>query len=268
MSGARTVFRILGCGSSPGVPRIGNDWGQCDPRNPRNRRRRSSLLVTRHNDAGGRTRVLVDTGPDLREQMLDAEVDWVDGVVYTHAHADHIHGIDDLRSFVLNRRRRVDVYLDTTTSERVIEAFGYCFVTPPGSHYPPIVNEHRLTPGNPVTIEGEGGAIETLPYAQDHGDITSLGFRFGNVGYSPDISGLREESIAAMSGLDVLIIDSLRWTPHASHFSVDQALAVIERLQPKRAILTHMHIDLDYKVLAAYLPKHVEPAYDGMEFEA
>ena len=262
---------VLGSGTSSGVPRIGNDWGPCDPRNPKNRRRRASLLVSRR-DADrpevGVTRVLVDTGPDLREQMLDAEVDWVDAVAYTHAHADHIHGIDDLRSFVLNRRRKVDAYMDAATSERMHAAFDYCFVTPPGSYYPPIVTEHRLIAGEPVTVTGAGGPISFRPYTQAHGDIHSLGFRFGNVGYSSDISALRDESLAAMSGLDVLIVDALRWTPHGSHFHVDMALQVIEKLRAKRAILTHMHIDLDYKVLSAYLPDNVEPAYDGMEFEA
>lgn len=264
----RTVFRILGCASSPGVPRIGNDWGQCDPRNPKNRRRRASLLVTRHAEHGGKTRVLVDTGPDIREQMLDAEVDWVDGIAYTHGHADHTHGIDDLRSFVLNRKRMVDVYLDQPTSERLRESFGYVFETPAGSYYPPILNEHRIGHGEEVAVAGDGGVIRFTPYAQTHGDITSLGFRFGKVGYSPDISGLREESLELMSDLDVLIIDALRWTPHGSHFHVDMALQVIEKLRAKRAILTHMHIDLDYKVLSTYLPANVEPAYDGMEFEA
>lgn len=269
MSSDRTVYRILGCGSSPGVPRIGNDWGQCDPRNPKNRRRRAAFLVTRHAAAGGRTRVLVDTGPDMREQMLEAQVDWVDAVAYTHAHADHIHGIDDLRSFVLNRRgHKVDAYMDATTSERLREAFGYCFETPPGSYYPPIIAEHRLTHGETVTVTGAGGAIAFTPYAQMHGDITSFGFRFGNVGYSSDISALRDESLELMANLDVLIVDALRWTPHGSHFHVDMALQVIDKLRAKRAILTHMHIDLDYKVLSAYLPANVEPAYDGLEFEA
>lgn len=264
----RLHFRILGCGSSPGVPRIGNDWGQCDPRNPKNRRRRASLLVTRQAEDGAKTRVLVDTGPDMREQMLDAQVDWVDAVAYTHAHADHIHGIDDLRSFVLNRHRKVDVFMDEATSARMHEAFGYCFVTPPGSYYPPIVVEHRIAHGREVRVSGLGGAIAFTPYAQTHGDITIHGYRFGKVGYSPDISALRDESLELMSNLDVLIVDALRWTPHGSHFHVDMALQVIDKLRAKRAILTHMHIDLDYKVLAAYLPANVEPAYDGMEFEA
>ena len=265
-TGATLSFRILGCASSPGVPRIGNDWGACDPTNPKNRRRRASLLVTRTDAAGGITRVLVDTGPDLREQMLDAAVPWVDGVLYTHGHADHIHGIDDLRAFVLNRRRRVDVYLDAFTSTRVHEAFGYCFVTPEGSSYPPILNEHRLVPGVAVTIEGEGGPITVLPYRQIHGEIDSLGFRFGPVAYSPDVSDIPEETAGLLGGLEVLVIDALRWKPHVSHLSVDQALGWIRRLAPARAILTHMHTELDYEDLRAQLPAGVEPAYDGLSF--
>ena len=155
---------ILGCGSSGGVPRPGTGWGACDPKNPKNRRRRCSLLVERRNKEGGCTRVLVDTSPDLREQLLDANVDWLDGVLITHEHADHTHGIDDLRGLVLHRRRRVDVYLDELTSSVIGKRFGYCFVTPPGSNYPPILNEHRLSAGHDVTIVGEGGPVTALPF--------------------------------------------------------------------------------------------------------
>ena len=173
-------FTILGCGSSGGVPRPALGWGACDPTNPKNRRRRTSLLVERH-DNGGVTRVLVDTPPDLREQLLDANVDRLDGVLYTHEHADHIHGIDDLRAFFIKQRQLIDVYLDEHTATVARTRFGYCFETPPGSEYPPIVREHRLAAGQPVTIEGPGGPITALPILQEHGDIASLGFRFGIV---------------------------------------------------------------------------------------
>jgi phosphoribosyl 1,2-cyclic phosphate phosphodiesterase len=262
---ATLTFRILGCGSSPGVPRIGGDWGQCDPADPRNRRRRAALLVTRDDGDGGLTRVLIDCGPDLREQMLDAGVDWVDGVLVTHAHADHIHGIDDLRAFVLNRRRRVDIYMDAPTAERIGEAFGYCFRTPPGSSYPPIATEHRLTDGVPVTIDGPGGPVTAVPFRQAHGDITSLGFRIGGLAYSPDVSAIPDAILPHLAGLDVWILDALRWMPHPSHFSVEESIAWIARMQPRRAVLTHMHIDLDYRILKAHLPDAVEPAYDGLE---
>jgi phosphoribosyl 1,2-cyclic phosphate phosphodiesterase len=258
-------FTILGCGSSGGVPRPALGWGDCDPNNPKNRRRRTSLLVERR-EASGVTRVLVDTPPDLREQMLDADVDWLDAVLYSHEHADHTHGIDDLRAFFLKRHRRVDVYLDEVTAASVRGKFGYCFASPPGSEYPPIVTEHRLAAGAPVTIHGEGGAIAALPFRQEHGDIASFGFRFGSLAYSADLSGLPPDSVAALAGLDVWIVDALRYRPHPSHFSLDDALAWIERLKPRRAILTNLHADLDYEVLRSKLPVHVVPAFDGMTF--
>ena len=199
-------------------------------------------------------------------QLLDAEVDWLDGVLITHEHADHTHGIDDLRPLFVHRRRRVDVYLDEPTSRAMHARFAYCFMTPPGSEYPPIATEKRLVPGQPVTIEGQGGPIEALPVLQDHGDIPSLGFRFGNVAYSADIKKLPAESITALSGLDVWIVDALRKTPHPSHFNLDEALEWIARINPKRAILTNLHTDMDYAALRAHLPAAIEPAYDRMRF--
>jgi phosphoribosyl 1,2-cyclic phosphate phosphodiesterase len=259
-------FTILGCGSSMGVPRPALGWGACDPNNPKNRRRRTSLLVERRGP-NGQTRVLVDTSPDLREQLLDAKVDWVDGVLITHEHADHIHGIDDLRPLFVRKRRRVDVYLTEANSTLLRTRFGYCFESPPGSDYPPMVTDRRLTPGNPVTVEGEGGPITALPILQQHGDIASLGFRFGAFAYSCDLSGMPAESVAALAGLDVWVVDALRYTPHPSHLSVADALGWIERLKPKRAILTNLHADLDYETLRRELPANVEPAYDGISVE-
>jgi phosphoribosyl 1,2-cyclic phosphate phosphodiesterase len=256
-------FTILGCGSSGGVPRPALGWGDCDPKNPKNRRRRTSLLVERA-EGQAVTRVLVDTPPDLREQLLETGADWLDGVLYTHDHADHTHGIDDLRGFFIKRRRRVDVYLDERTANVVRRRFDYCFQSPPGSEYPPIVTEHRLIPGKPVTIQGEGGAITALPILQEHGDIPSLGFRFGSLAYSCDLSGIPPESISALADLDVWILDALRYRPHPSHLSLDEALAWIERLKPRRAVLTNLHSDLDYEVLRGKLPVHVVPAFDGM----
>jgi phosphoribosyl 1,2-cyclic phosphate phosphodiesterase len=257
---------ILGCGSSAGVPRPALGWGACDPANPKNRRRRNSLLIERR--AGGKvTRVLVDTSPDLREQLLDAEVDWLDGVLYSHEHADHTHGIDDLRALFLHRRRRVDVYLDAPTSRAMRARFAYCFEAKPGSDYPPIVSEHPIVVGETITITGAAGSISVLPFLQEHGDIASLGFRFGGLAYSADIKALPKPSIAALRGLDVWIVDALRHAPHPSHFSVAEALDWIERIAPKRAILTNMHADLDYAELRAKLPSHVVPAFDGMRIE-
>ena len=195
--------------------------------------------------------MLIDVSPDLREQLLDAQVDWLDGVLITHEHADHTHGIDDLRPLFVHKRRRVDVYLDEPTSRAMHARFGYCFTKPPGSEYPPIVDEQRLMPGQAVTITGQGGTIEALPMLQDHGDIPSLGFRFGNVAYSADIKSLPRGEHAALAGLDVWIVDALRRTPHPSHMNLDEALDWIARIKPKRAILTNLHTDLDYDALRA-----------------
>jgi phosphoribosyl 1,2-cyclic phosphate phosphodiesterase len=254
---------ILGCGSSGGVPRPALGWGACDPTNPKNRRRRTSLLVERHG-GGGVTRVLIDTSPDLREQLLDAEVDWLDAVLYTHEHADHTHGVDDLRALFIKQRRPLDVYLDEYTAKSMHMRFGYCFKAPPGSEYPPIATEHRLTAGEPINVAGKGGAITALPILQVHGDIASYGFRFGSLAYSCDLGGMPDESAAALTGLDIWIVDALRYRPHPSHFSLTDALEWIARLKPRRAVLTNLHADLDYEELRAKLPPHVEPAYDGI----
>jgi phosphoribosyl 1,2-cyclic phosphate phosphodiesterase len=261
------TFTILGCGSSGGVPRPGLGWGDCDPKNPKNRRRRTALLIERRNHTGAATRVLIDTPPDLREQLLDANVSWLDGVLYTHAHADHIHGIDDLRALVLHKRRRIDVYTDAVTSELLRTRFAYCFATPPGSEYPPILNEHRIAAGRPVIIDGKGGPITALPYLQAHGGISTLGFRFGSLAYSCDLSDLPAESVSALAGLDFWILDALRYKPHPSHLSLSEALDWVARIKPKRAILTNLHADLDYDVLRRDLPANVAPAFDGMQFK-
>lgn len=254
---------ILGCGSSGGVPRLGPTWGVCDPSEPKNRRRRCSVLVERIGK-DGRTSVLVDTSPDLREQLLGARVQALDGVLYTHDHADHTHGIDDLRMVAYAMKRRIDVYLDAPTRESLVSRFGYCFETPLGSSYSPILKSFELIPGQEAQVSGPGGVLRALPILQQHGDIPSLGFRFGKLAYSPDISDLPEASIPLLEGLDVWIVDALRPQPHPSHFHLKRALEWIERLRPKRAILTHMTAELDYATLRRDLPAHVEPAYDGM----
>ena len=259
-------FTILGCGSSMGVPRPALGWGACDPANPKNRRRRTSLLVERFGP-GGVTRVLIDTSPDLREQLLGANVDWIDGVLMSHEHADHTHGIDDLRGLFVHKRRRVDMYVDEVTSRSLRARFAYCFEKPPGSEYPPIVTEHRMAAETPVTVVGQGGDITALPIRQEHGEIGSLGFRFGGFGYSCDIGGLPAESAALLQGLDVWVVDALRLNPHPSHFSLSDALGWIERLKPRRAILTNLHSDLDYEAVRALVPAHVEPAFDGLTIE-
>ena len=179
---------------------------------------------------------------------------------------DHTHGIDDLRPLFVHRLQRVNVWIDEPTSRAMHARFGYCFMTPPGSEYPPIAHERRLIAGEGVAVEGQGGPIEALPVLQQHGDIPSLGFRFGNVAYSADIKTLPDESLPLMAGLDIWIVDALRKAPHPSHLNLAEALYWIDRVKPKRAILTNLHTDMDYASLRAELPPHVEPAYDGMSF--
>lgn len=254
---------LLGCGSSGGVPRVGFGWGSCDPTEPRNRRRRCSLLLEQDGPEG-RTTVLIDTGPDVRQQLLDADVKHIDAVLYTHEHADHTHGIDDLRVLALYQRSLVDIYADQRTASLLRMRFAYCFETPPGSSYPPILTLNMMSIGEMVSVGGAGGFIRALPFDQDHGDIQSLGFRIGNFAYSSDVNGLSSESEKFLQGLDVWIVDALRPQPHPSHWSLSEALEWIEKLKPKRAILTNMHTDMDYRALLQTLPEGVEPGYDGM----
>jgi phosphoribosyl 1,2-cyclic phosphate phosphodiesterase len=203
----------------------------------------------------------------LRDQLLDAGVGLLDGVLYTHDHADHTHGIDDLRVAVYNGHRRIEVYSDKATLRCLRQRFDYCFETPVGSDYPAILLSHEVAPGDTLHIEGPGGAIDALAFRQIHGRGETLGFRFGRFAYSPDVSDLPEESLELLRDLDVWIIDALRYTSHPSHFSLSEALSWIERMKPKRAVLTHMNIDLDYEVLKRELPPGVEPAYDGLVLE-
>lgn len=254
-------FTILGCGSSGGVPRLGGNWGDCDPSEPRNRRTRCSLLVER-DGPDGTTRVLIDTSPDMRQQLLAAEVGTLDAVVFTHAHADHTHGLDDLRQIVFNTRKQLPVWADKPTQDDLLLRFSYAFVQPEGSPYPPILEMNTIE--GPVTVEGAGGPICLTPFVVDHGSMDALGFRVGQVAYLPDVAQIPDPAWDALSGLDCLIIDALRRTPHPTHFSLTDALAAIARLVPKRAVLTNMHIDLDYVAVAAETPDHVSPAHDGM----
>jgi phosphoribosyl 1,2-cyclic phosphate phosphodiesterase len=257
---------ILGCGSSAGVPRVAQGWGACDPNNPRNRRRRCSVLVAREGPKG-RTQTLVDTSPDLREQLIDANVASLDVVLISHEHADHTHGMDDLRPIYMAMRRRLDIYVDATTSAALRRKFGYIFATPPGSSYPPMAAERRICAGEPIVVEGAGGSIEAIPFDLEHGDIGTLGFRFGGLAYTPDLNGVPEASRRWLEGLDVWVVDALRYAPHPSHWSLGETLAWIEKMRPRRAVLTNLHIDLDYETLRKRLPSGVEPAYDGMRIE-
>lgn len=264
--------RILGCGSSGGVPRLGGpgeggNWGACDPKNPRNRRRRCSILVKRISGAK-ETRLLVDTSPDLREQLLEARVGFLDGVVITHDHADQTHGMDDLRAVTLNAHRRTNVWADAPTWDSLMAKFGYCFVQPEGSDYPPILDAQEIhEPFRPFAVPGAAGEVPVRAFAQGHGRVRSLGFRFGPVAYSSDVDNLDEEAFAALQGTECWIVDALRKTPHPSHAHLERTLEWIARVRPERAILTNMHLDMDYETLKRELPKGVEPGFDGMSLD-
>ncbi|RMD48229.1 MAG: MBL fold metallo-hydrolase [Alphaproteobacteria bacterium] len=260
---AELRFTILGCGSSGGVPRIGGIWGRCNPADPRNRRRRCSLLIERL-DGERATRVLIDTSPDLRSQLLDAGVGVLDAVFYTHMHADHVHGLDDLRMVVFNRGSRLPVWADAPTREALLTRFGYAFVQPPGSPYPPILELNALE--GPVTVEGAGGPVTLRPFPVAHGTIDALGFRIHDVAYLPDVSDIYPPSWEALEDLEVWILDALRRDPHPTHSHLAQSLAWIERARPRRAILTNMHIDMDWEEVNAETPAHVTPAHDMMRF--
>ena len=258
---AELRFTILGCGSSGGVPRLGNNWGACDPDEPRNTRRRCSLLVQRI-DRDQSTNVLIDTSPDLRAQLLDAGIGELHGVIYTHSHADHVHGLDDLRMIVYNMRARLPVWADGDTQNGLLSRFGYAFVQPEGSPYPPILDLHTID--GAITIEGQGGAIKLDPFEVNHGSIDALGFRIGGLAYLPDVLSIPDASWPALENLDVWILDALRREPHPTHVHLDLALEWMERVAPKRGVLTNMHIDLDYQTVADETPEHITPAFDGM----
>ncbi len=261
---ARLRATILGCGSSGGVPRLGGEWGACDPADPRNTRRRCSLLVERiSGDAV--TRILIDTSPDLRAQLLDANVGLLDGVLYTHAHADHVHGIDDLRMIVFNRRSRLPVWADAETADSLTARFSYAFRQPAASEYPPILDLNVIA--GPFEVPGPAGPIPVAPLTVRHGGIEALGFRIHDLAYLPDVSDIPDAVWPRLAGLDTWILDTLRYRPHPTHAHLERSLEWIARAAPRRAVLTNMHNDLDYAILANQAPAGVVPAHDGMTLE-
>ncbi len=243
---------ILGCGTSTGVPKIGGKWGVCDPNNPKNRRRRSSIYIE---DQG--TKILIDTTPDLREQCLDAGITHIDGVLYTHDHADHTHGIDDLRAIAHIMKKRVEAYGNADTISILKRRFEYIFATREG--YPAILNSNMIT-NKKFNIN----SLDIQPFDLMHGNAITLGFLLNKVAYTTDFNAIPEENEGYLYGLDLWIVDTLRPQPHPTHPHLDQTLGWIEKFKPKRAILTHMTWDMDYETLKKALPSHIEPAFDGM----
>jgi phosphoribosyl 1,2-cyclic phosphate phosphodiesterase len=257
MTGVKCVTRVtvLGCGASGGVPRIGPDWGTCDPSEPKNRRLRSSIVVEQ-----GETRVLVDTTPDLRQQLLTNDISEFDAVLYTHAHADHSHGIDDMRTLFRINRHAYPVHASAATFKMLKRNFAYAFAAE-DKLYAPFFVDHELNGRFQV------GDMEILPYEQDHGHMPSTGYRIGNVAYSTDLIDLPLQSLETLVGIDTLIVQALRPAPHPTHAHLDLSLEWIAKIQPRRAILTHMNHEMDYDTLCQELPEGVEPAYDGMVIE-
>jgi phosphoribosyl 1,2-cyclic phosphate phosphodiesterase len=251
---------ILGCGTSAGVPRPGGkdgkgEWGAANPADPRNRRRRCSILVQDQ----GRT-LLVDTSPDVRAQLLDAEVERVDAVLWTHHHADQVHGIDDLRPYAL-RQGIIEAWLDRPTYDVLDRRFGYCFGKEQEGFYAPIYRTNF--------IDGPFRAadLEVLPFEQSHGTVASLGFRFGPIAYANDVVALPESAFEALDGVSVLIVDAMRYRPHPTHAHLELALEWIERIRPARAFLTNLHVDMDYAEVDRRTPAHVHPCHDGLVIE-
>ena len=261
---AELVFTILGCGSSGGVPRLGGHWGDCDPNEPKNTRQRCSMLVERI-EGDQKTVVLIDTSPDLRNQLLTANVGKLDAVVYTHDHADHVHGIDDLRMIVFNMRKRLPIWADEATQVTLRQRFGYTFEQVPGTLYKPILEMNDME--GPVTIEGDGGAITLTPFLVDHGPIQANGIRVGGLAYLPDVSAMNPAAWDVVSDLECWVVDGLRREPHPTHSHLAQTLDWIKKAAPKRAVITNMHNDLDYATVDAETADHITPAFDGMQIE-
>ncbi len=250
---------ILGCGASGGTPTIGGvdgmgDWGICDQNNSKNLRLRASILVELNN-----TKIIVDSSPDLRTQCLANGIDKIDGVLFTHDHADHTHGIDELRRLSFSTGSIIQIYGTNDTLVNLKNRFSYAFKERTAG-YPPFINANNISDTDPFSIKD----INVIPYPQNHGLSISIGYRFDTIAYSTDLISLPNESYKCLSGIDILIIDALRYNPHPTHANVKTALSMIERIQPKRAILTHMSPDLDYQKLLEQLPESIEPAYDGM----
>jgi phosphoribosyl 1,2-cyclic phosphate phosphodiesterase len=261
-------FTILGSGSSAGVPRADGNWGVCDPNEPKNHRSRCSMLVRRLSGEGAKhdTTALIDTAPDFRLQSVRAGIGRLDAVLMTHDHADQAHGLDDVRAFALIQRQRIPVHMDKATQNSLTRRFSYIFKTEGG--YPAICDDHLIPPhATPWSVKGPSGEIPIITFDQDHGSVRSVGYRMGDVAYSSDVVDLDPAAFAALEGVKVWIVDALRYLPHPTHAHVDKALEWIAKLRPERAILTNLHLDLDYNELARRLPDGVEVGYDGLRFE-
>ena len=249
---------VLGCGSSSGTPSVEFGWGVCDPANPKNQRLRPSILVEE-----GETRILVDTSPDLRRQLLDHEIQALDGVLLTHAHSDHLHGIDDLRGVNRRMNAAIPFYSDAATLETVTSRFAYVFeplAEDATFYYKATLTPHTVSPGETFDV----ATIPVTAIAQDHGYVSTLGFRFGDFAYSTDLVSMNDQAFELLKGVKVWMLGAFTDKPHPTHLDVDRALEWIERVKPQRAVFTHMGSNLDYETLKSSLPDHIVPAFDGL----
>jgi len=263
---------VLGTGSSGGVPRVGGDWGACDPKNPKNKRRRCSILVEYWEGEGvpeahERTRILVDTSPDLREQLLDAQVKTIDALLFTHEHGDQTNGMDDLRAIAYREREQIPTYMDKQTKTELLERFRYCFEMPEGRVHPPILAlQPTIKPGQKLEIKGSGGILPIDVFEVGHGRINSLGFRFcDQIAYTPDAHTLEKDALSLLDGIDVWIVDALRYQDHPTHAHADKTLRWGAQTRAKQLVFTNMHIDMDFDTLRSELPGHQMIGYDGLE---
>jgi len=265
---------ILGCGSSGGVPRVGGDWGVCDPNEPKNRRTRCSLLVEQWDGPlepsnKDKTVILIDTSPDLRAQLLTAKVTHIDALLYTHDHADQTHGIDDLRAIAYRMRQRIPAYMDKPTKAALWERFNYCFEMPEGRVHPPIIEiEDLIKPGDKFKINGAGGKINIQVFGLSHGPVPSLGFKFNDkLVYSPDVWEIEDDVLDAIKGAEMWICDALRYNPSPTHAHADKSLMWQAYTQVPHMVLTNLHVDMDYKTLSTEVMSAQSVAYDGLQYE-
>ena len=256
---------ILGCGGSAGVPQIGGtdgrgDWGACDPAEPRNRRTRSSIVI----ESSTGERLLVDTSPDMRMQLLACGVPRVDAILFTHAHADHVLGIDDVR--ILNRlvNRPIDAFATPRTLAELDKRFDYAFQSWTQPYFfRPVLTPRAIEPGQTVETSG----MQVHVFEQDHGFLPTLGLRIGGFGYSTDVATLDDSAFEVLAGVDTWVVDCFQRQPHKTHANLDQVLEWADRLKPRRVVLTHMGYDVDWAWLRQRLPPHMEPAHDGMTLD-
>lgn len=261
---------ILGCGSSGGVPRVGGDWGACDPNEPKNRRRRSSILLEcwegdKEPPEDQKTIILIDTSPDLREQLLDAQTKHIDAVLYTHDHGDQTHGMDDLRAIAYKKRSQIPVYMDAVTKTDLLQRFTYCFEKPEGRIHPPILKiEQIIKHGDHLIISGPGCDVNIEVFQVGHGNINALGFIFcGKIAYSPDAHTISDSVLESLNEMDVWIVDALRYHQHPTHAHTDKTLHWGAQTRTKQLVFTNMHIDMDMDTLKSELPGNQIIAYDG-----